>query len=135
MLGECGARGEAWLPTSSFPHTLAVQAMPSVLQLQNAFSFRNVPKCCDRRRDSPLAHFGIQSSRPTIAMAEMKQTADDVTRTWALVAAGPLEPVGVAFFLKIFEIAPEALRALPAPIQPSHPRRCVSPAPVQPSPN
>ena len=55
-------------------------------------------------------------------MADMKQTADDVTRTWALVAAGPLEPVGVAFFLKIFEIAPEALRALPAPIQPSHPR-------------
>ena len=55
-------------------------------------------------------------------MADMVQTADDVTRTWALVAAGPLEPVGVAFFLKIFEIAPEALRALPAPIQPSHPR-------------
>ena len=52
-------------------------------------------------------------------MAEMKQTADDVTRTWALVAAGPLEPVGVAFFLKIFEIAPEALRALPAPVEPS----------------
>merc|ERR1712127_94479 len=50
--------------------------------------------------------------RPTslIEMADMKQTADDVTRTWALVAAGPLEPVGVAFFLKIFEIAPEALQ-------------------------
>ena len=31
----------------------------------------------------------------------------------------PLEPVGVAFFLKIFEIAPEALRALPAPVEPS----------------
>ena len=30
----------------------------------------------------------------------------------------PLEPVGVAFFLKIFEIAPEALRAPPAPVEP-----------------
>ena len=40
----------------------------------------------------------------------MKQISEDVTRTWALVAAQPLEPVGVAFFLKIFEIAPEALR-------------------------
>ena len=44
-------------------------------------------------------------------MADMQQTADDVTRTWALVAASPLEPVGVAFFLKMFEIAPAALRA------------------------
>ena len=43
-------------------------------------------------------------------MADMKQISEDVTRTWALVAAQPLEPVGVAFFLKIFEIAPEALR-------------------------
>ena len=31
----------------------------------------------------------------------------------------PLEPVGVAFFLKIFEIAPEALRAPPASVEPS----------------
>ena len=30
----------------------------------------------------------------------------------------PLEPVGVAFFLKIFEIAPEALRAPPASVEP-----------------
>ena len=43
----------------------------------------------------------------------MKQISEDVTRTWALVAAGPLEPVGVAFFLKIFEIAPEALQLFP----------------------
>ena len=49
----------------------------------------------------------------------MKQISEDVTRTWALVAAGPLEPVGVAFFLKIFEIAPEALRAPPARVQPA----------------
>lgn len=40
----------------------------------------------------------------------MDQIAADVTRTWALVAASPLEPTGVAFFLKIFEIAPEALQ-------------------------
>ena len=52
-------------------------------------------------------------------MADMKQIADDVTRTWAMVAASPLEPVGVAFFLKIFEIAPEALRAPPASVEPS----------------
>ena len=58
-----------------------------------------------------------------VLMADMKQTADDVTRTWGLVAAGPLEPVGVAFFLKIFEIAPEALRALPATVQPSPNKR------------
>eukprot|EP00964_Phaeocystis_antarctica_P081849 scaffold51248_cov68-Phaeocystis_antarctica.AAC.3 len=50
-------------------------------------------------------------------MADMKQISDDVTRTWAMVAASPLEPVGVAFFLKIFEIAPEALRALTAPLE------------------
>ena len=49
----------------------------------------------------------------------MKQISEDVTRTWALVAAGPLEPVGIAFFLKIFEIAPEALRAPPARVQPA----------------
>ena len=49
----------------------------------------------------------------------MKQISEDVTRTWALVAAQPLEPVGVAFFLKIFEIAPEALRAPPARVQPA----------------
>ena len=40
----------------------------------------------------------------------MDQIAADVTRTWALVAASPLEPTGVAFFLKIFEIAPGALQ-------------------------
>ena len=44
-------------------------------------------------------------------MALSAQIAEDVTRTWGLVASSPLEPVGVAFFLKIFEIAPEALRA------------------------
>ena len=56
--------------------------------------------------------------QPRSEMADMKQIADDVTRTWAMVAASPLEPVGVAFFLKIFEIAPEALRALPASVEP-----------------
>jgi hypothetical protein len=53
--------------------------------------------------------------------ADMKQIADDVTRTWGLVAAGPLEPVGVAFFLKIFEIAPEALRMCPHVSSPHSP--------------
>ena len=70
-----------------------------------------------------LLYCHADRGRARVLMADMKQTADDVTRTWGLVAAGPLEPVGVAFFLKIFEIAPEALRALPATVQPSPNKR------------
>ena len=48
---------------------------------------------------------------PAKPKSELEQQVAHVTRTWALVGkAAPLEKTGVAFFLKIFEIAPEALQ-------------------------
>jgi len=46
---------------------------------------------------------------PAKPPTELEQHVAHVTRTWALVAKSPLEATGVAFFLKIFEIAPAAL--------------------------
>lgn len=54
--------------------------------------------------------------RPVASPKErtLAEMAADVQRTWSVVKLSPLEPTGVAFFLKIFELAPAALALFPS---------------------